>query len=93
VSGPGADDGRRTIAVTVDGVPRTVESGRTVAGILLAGGETAWRPDGMGGLRGVFCGIGVCFDCLVTIGDERDVRACQRVAADGDTIVTGPVRS
>ncbi|WP_297362048.1 2Fe-2S iron-sulfur cluster-binding protein [Mycetocola sp.] len=36
----------------------------------------------------MFCGIGVCFDCLVEVNGDRDVRACQRRAVDGDVVVT-----
>jgi hypothetical protein len=28
----------------------------------------------------------VCFDCILTVNDERDVRACQRRAGDGDVV-------
>jgi hypothetical protein len=38
--------------------------------------------------RGVFCGIGVCFDCVVVVGERRDVRACRRRARDGDVVST-----
>ena len=31
---------------------------------------------------------GVCFDCLVTVNGDRDVRACQRRASDGDVVET-----
>jgi hypothetical protein len=41
-----------------------------------------------GAPRGVFCGIGVCFDCLVEVNGMRDVRACQRRAHEGDVVVS-----
>ena len=63
--------------------------GQTVAAALVAAGRTSWRTTrGSGRPRGLFCGIGVCFDCIVTVNGERDVRACQRRAADGDVIET-----
>ncbi|MBN6042167.1 (2Fe-2S)-binding protein [Amycolatopsis sp. 195334CR] len=89
---PGGADrvGRRDrpIRVTVDGVEVSGVDGQTIAGVLLAAGKTAWRTDPAGEPRGVFCGIGACFDCVVTVGDERDVRACRRRAHDGDEIRT-----
>jgi predicted molibdopterin-dependent oxidoreductase YjgC len=36
----------------------------------------------------VFCGIGACFDCLLTVNGIPDVRACRRRATDGDEIRT-----
>ncbi|GAB7042376.1 MULTISPECIES: (2Fe-2S)-binding protein [Catenuloplanes] len=80
-----ADGG--AIELTVDGEPVAGRAGQTIAGVLLASGRVSWRTSPRGGRpRGVFCGIGVCFDCLVVVNGLRDVRACQRRAADGDVI-------
>ncbi|XVV06550.1 (2Fe-2S)-binding protein [Actinosynnema sp. CA-248983] len=75
--------------VTVDGTAVPARPGQTIAAALLAAGRTAWRDTrGSGRPRGLFCGIGVCFDCLVVVNGVPDVRACQRVLADGDDIST-----
>jgi hypothetical protein len=74
--------------ITVDEEPLTGEAGQTIAGVLLAAGRVSWRRAPSGAPRGVFCGIGVCFDCLVTVNDVRDVRACRRRARDGDVVTT-----
>ncbi|RZS32852.1 2Fe-2S iron-sulfur cluster protein [Herbihabitans rhizosphaerae] len=75
--------------VTVDGVPTVARPGQTVAAALIERGQTSWRDTRIGGRpRGLFCGIGVCFDCLVVVNGVPDVRACQRVLADGDEIRT-----
>ncbi|GAA2135154.1 proline dehydrogenase [Glycomyces algeriensis] len=72
-----------------DGEEVEVQEGQTVAGVLLAKGVRSWRTTrGAGRPRGLFCGIGVCFDCLVKVNGVPDVRACQRVVADGDDIRT-----
>ncbi|MGW4833054.1 (2Fe-2S)-binding protein [Amycolatopsis japonica] len=78
----------RPIRITVDGEPVTGIEGQSVAGMLLAAGRTSWRTTRSGAPRGVFCGIGACFDCLLTVNDVPDVRACRRPAADGDEIRT-----
>jgi len=78
----------RPLRITVDGEPVDGIAGQTIAGVLLAADRLAWRRGRSGAPRGVFCGIGVCFDCLVTVGDERDVRACRRRARDGDVVTT-----
>ncbi|GAA5213565.1 (2Fe-2S)-binding protein [Streptomyces thinghirensis] len=75
--------------VTVDG--RTIEAlpGRTVAAALWAAGITSWRTTrDTGRPRGVFCGIGVCFDCLVTVNDRPNQRACLVPVHPGDAIRT-----
>jgi hypothetical protein len=75
------------IGITVDGQALRGIDGQSIAGVLLASGRLAWRTTAAGRRpRGVFCGIGVCFDCLVTVNGLRDVRACQRLARDGDIV-------
>jgi hypothetical protein len=75
-----------TVRIDVAGESVMGVAGQTIAGILMAGGRLAWRRSRTGRPRGVFCGIGVCFDCLVVVNGLRDVRACQRRAADGDRV-------
>jgi predicted molibdopterin-dependent oxidoreductase YjgC len=36
----------------------------------------------------MFCGIGVCYDCLVTIDGEPNARACQTSVAGGLVVET-----
>lgn len=79
--------GNESGSVTVDGVVVPVRPGQTVAGVLLGMGRTSWRSTRRDGRpRGVFCGIGVCFDCLVVVNGVPDVRACLRTVTDGDVI-------
>ncbi|MER6800000.1 (2Fe-2S)-binding protein [Amycolatopsis mediterranei] len=78
----------RPIAITVDGETVQGVAGQTVAGVLLAAGRLSWRTTRSGAPRGVFCGTGACFDCLLTVNGVADVRACRRRAADGDEIRT-----
>lgn len=75
--------------VTVDGDETDALPGQTVAAVLLSAGITSWRGTrGSGAPRGIFCGIGVCFDCLVTVNDRPNQRACLVPAAPGDAIRT-----
>ncbi|RIQ22525.1 (2Fe-2S)-binding protein [Jiangella rhizosphaerae] len=61
--------------------------GQTVGAALVAAGVRSWRTTRREGRpRGVFCGIGVCFDCLVTIDDVPNQRACL-APATADSIV------
>ncbi|MGA8112357.1 MAG: (2Fe-2S)-binding protein [Actinocatenispora sp.] len=77
--------------IVVDGVPVPLRPGDTVAACLLGEGRLSWRRTRQTGRpRGVFCGIGVCFDCLVTVNGTPGVRACRYTAAPGDEIRTGP---
>lgn len=75
--------------VEVDGERIGARAGQTVAAVLMSIGRTSWRSTRQHGRpRGLFCGIGACFDCLLVVNDVPDVRACQRVVAPGDVIRT-----
>ena len=63
--------------------------GQTIAGVLLVSGKASWRSTSRYQQpRGVFCGIGVCFDCIAEVNGLPDVRCCLRRALDGDVVVT-----
>ncbi len=63
--------------------------GQTVGGALAANGITAWRTTrGQGRPRGLFCGIGSCFDCLLTIDGQPGQRACLVPVRDGMRLST-----
>lgn len=75
------------LTVTIEGTKVQGIRGQTLAGVLLASGRLSWRTTSSGGRpRGVFCGIGVCFDCIAEVNGVRDVRLCQRRAVDGDVV-------
>lgn len=72
-----------------DGSPVPFAEGQTVGAALWAHGIRSWRTTRFGGRpRGLFCGIGVCFDCLVEIEGHPDRRACLEPAAEGLTVRT-----
>jgi hypothetical protein len=70
-----------------DGRDLTGRSGQSIAAVLLANGVRSWRAAPVTGRpRGIFCGMGICFDCLVSVNGVEDVRACTRVARPGDVV-------
>lgn len=72
--------------VTLEYAGRTIAAreGQTVAAALMADGINSWRTTrGACRPRGLFCGIGVCYDCLVEIDGFADQRACLVEVADG----------
>ncbi|MDS1271141.1 (2Fe-2S)-binding protein [Lipingzhangella sp. LS1_29] len=75
--------------ITVDGEPVPARRGQSLAAALFASGRASWRRTrGDGRPRGLFCGIGVCFDCLATVNGIPNVRVCLAEAQPGDTIHT-----
>ncbi|GAA4200594.1 hypothetical protein GCM10022252_54040 [Streptosporangium oxazolinicum] len=76
--------------ISVDGAPVPVVPGQTVGAAMHGAGVRSWRTTRFGGRpRGLFCGIGVCFDCLVTVNGIPSLRACLTEALPGDTVTTG----
>jgi predicted molibdopterin-dependent oxidoreductase YjgC len=71
------------LTVSVDGDPVVAHAGETVATVLIAEGHHATRITGGGESRGVFCGMGVCFDCLVVVDGVPNTRACMTFVAEG----------
>jgi 2Fe-2S iron-sulfur cluster protein len=73
--------------ITFAGRPIPVEPGQTIAAALIAAGIRSWRTTRHDAApRGLFCGIGACYDCLVTVNNAAPQRACLVVANDGDVI-------
>jgi predicted molibdopterin-dependent oxidoreductase YjgC len=82
--------GGRVVRITVDGQPLEARAGDTVAAALLAAGRLAFRTTLRGRApRGLFCGMGICFDCVVTVDGVTGVRACLTPVAEGMAVETG----
>lgn len=79
------------ITVTLNGQPVIAFAGETVAAVLLAAGRRVLRHTLKNGApRGLFCGMGVCFECLVTVDGAPNIRACLTPVTDGMAIETDP---
>lgn len=77
------------VTITFDGEPLSGVTGQSIAGVIMANERLGFRLTSVHDApRGVFCGIGVCFDCLVVVDGIEDVRACQRRAHEGDVVTT-----
>ena len=71
------------LTLTVDGGPLMAHRGQTIAGALYASGRRVFRATRVNGKpRGLYCAMGVCFDCLVRV-DGETVRACMTPAENG----------
>jgi predicted molibdopterin-dependent oxidoreductase YjgC len=83
-------DVRRPAPVTieVDGEALAAYPGESLAAALLAAGRRAFRTTAGGEPRGPFCNMGVCFDCLVEVDGEANVRACMTPVREGMRVGT-----
>lgn len=77
-----------TVNLWVNGSPISVPSGTTVACAVLISGETTFRRSVSGEARGPLCGMGICFECRVTINGVEHYRSCQVVCRDGMEVRT-----
>ncbi|WP_298432119.1 FAD-dependent oxidoreductase [uncultured Jannaschia sp.] len=64
--------------------------GQTLAAALTAAGARAFRETASGGTRGVFCGMGVCQDCLLSVDGAPNHRACMTPATAGAVVARQP---
>jgi predicted molibdopterin-dependent oxidoreductase YjgC len=83
-------EGDTDVTILVDGQPIPARAGESVAAALLAAGvQTLRHTLKSAAPRGVYCGMGVCFDCLVTIDGAANRQACLAMVQDGMRIETG----
>jgi sarcosine oxidase subunit alpha len=65
------------IALTVNGKAIRVPPGTVVAAAVGLAGESRFRVSVSGEPRGPLCGMGICFECRLTIDGVRHQRSCQ----------------
>ncbi|MBM3523482.1 MAG: FAD-dependent oxidoreductase, partial [Alphaproteobacteria bacterium] len=73
---PAFEPAAPTVAFTYDGREVTGYEGETIAAALSAAGILELRHATGGTRRGLWCGMGACFECLVTIDGQGSQRAC-----------------
>ena len=72
----GTSSGPGSVPVTVNGTSVSVLPGATVAVAVAIAGE-ACRTSVSGEPRGPLCGMGICFECRVSINGVSHCRSCQ----------------
>jgi predicted molibdopterin-dependent oxidoreductase YjgC len=85
---PPAGPGRGpAFTFTFEGAEIRAHPGETIGAALLAAGTRSLRSTRVQGRpRGLYCGIGACFDCLVTVNGRPSQRACLTPAAPDDRV-------
>lgn len=77
------------VTIMVNGVPTRVREGETVYGALAGTGVLGVRTSRvLKEPRGFFCGMGVCFECLVTVDGVPGQRACMTEVREGMEVIT-----
>ncbi len=78
----------QSLRIEVDGEPLQAFEGETIATALLASGRRVFRHTPDGSPRGLYCGMGICFDCVVEVDGESSVRSCITLVRPGMKIRT-----
>ena len=74
----------RSFEIEVDGNRLIAYEGETVATALLAAGIQTFHHSSPGNEPSrLYCGLGVCMQCLVTVNGVASCQACQMLAQPG----------
>jgi sarcosine oxidase subunit alpha len=76
------------IHVLINGQSALVKPGTSVAAAVLNAGTSAFRKSIGHVPRGPVCGMGVCFECRVSIDGVEHLRSCMLACAEGMVIET-----
>ena len=66
----------RAVAFTFDGITVPAREGETLGAALAAANVVRFGTRGDGSPRGLWCGIGHCQECVVTVNGVASLRAC-----------------
>lgn len=85
----GGGSPRRQVTIWLDGEPLSAVEGEPIAAALLAHGRRVFRrTPRFAEPRGVFCGIGRCTDCIMTVDGVPNVRTCITPVRDGMVVTS-----
>ena len=81
-------DGEDTFEIEVDGRTILARNGQTIAEALLANGVRVLRTTRKHAPRGVYCGVGICYECRMIVNGKPNVRTCMTLATPECKIIT-----
>ena len=76
------------VTLLVNGVEVTIPPGSMVSAAIMKTGVSSFRRSVTGEARGPLCGMGICFECRVTIDGEPHCRSCQTLCRNGMDVRT-----
>ena len=72
----------KEVKINVNGKDIIAKEGEMLSAALLRAGYKRFRKSVKGESRSLFCGMGICFECLVRV-DGRTVRSCITPVREG----------
>jgi predicted molibdopterin-dependent oxidoreductase YjgC len=76
------------VTLRINGRPVSVPTGTVVAAALAVAGVPRFRRSVAGEARTPLCGMGMCFECRVTINGQPLCRSCQTACEEGMEVWT-----
>lgn len=76
------------MTLTVNGKPVEVPEGAMVSAAVAIAGVSVYRRSATGEPRAPLCGMGICFECRVTVDGRPHVRSCQTPCREGMEVRT-----
>jgi sarcosine oxidase subunit alpha len=74
--------------LSVNGRPVEVPAGAMVSAAVALSGESRFRRSVTGEPRAPLCGMGICFECRVTIDGRPHAKSCQIPCEEGMEVRT-----
>lgn len=79
-----------SIRFNFNGMPCVARQGESIAAALLANGVRHLRDhEETGAPRGIYCNIGHCMECRVTVDGRAGIRACLTAVTNGMDVRSG----
>jgi predicted molibdopterin-dependent oxidoreductase YjgC len=78
----------KNLKISVNGADVNVSAGTSVAAAVLSAGVVRFRRSVTGEARSALCGMGICFECRLTIDGKPHARSCQIICSDGMIVKT-----
>lgn len=76
------------VELTVNGKRIVAPAGSMVSAAVYLAGADFFRRSVTGEVRGPLCGMGICFECRVSIDGRTHLRSCQIPCAPGMEVRT-----
>ena len=73
----------KKIKFYVNGCPTSAYQGENLHAALITAGYRQLRSSKENHPRGIYCGMGVCFECLVTVNGRPSQQACMTRVENG----------
>ncbi|WP_447555116.1 FAD-dependent oxidoreductase [Vreelandella sp. EE22] len=81
------------IAFTFEGEQVRAVEGQSLGAALVGAGHLSQREGRLVGNHGHYCGMGACFECLVSVDGHAGVRACMTPARQGQAVKRHPYKT